>query len=153
MVGKLDLLTAGVHLELTEEQQAKIAATLADIDQVDELTDDDAKEVLDSIRDVLSDEQKDSLASIDLPRRGGGRGGAPGGGMGMGASGGTAKSKEEAGKSADAKTREGMTGMGAGPMMTGSTPPSGPSNPFKSSENEARLKRLRDRLNKSMSDK
>jgi hypothetical protein len=133
LVGKLDLLTRGVAIELTDEQASQIAEAISDLGSEDEMTEDQAKERLDGLKEILTAENRSALDSIELPRRGGGRGaGGPGGGGPGG----------------------GMMGMmgagmgGGGPMATGSAGQGQASNenPFKQEENAKRLENLLARL-------
>jgi hypothetical protein len=85
LVGKLDVVRQGIKFELTDEQVAKLTPQLADLDQVEKITEEEAQERVDSLEAILTDEQKETLARFDLPRSG--RGGRQGGGGGMGGGG------------------------------------------------------------------
>lgn len=124
LVGKLDLISEGLSLELNGEQSAKLAAQLATLDQPDNMTQEEAQDRLDALETVLTEEQKDILAQFEMPRAGraggGGMGGGPpGGGMGGG-------------------------GMGGGPPGGGGA--TDDSNPFQEEANQERLHSLVNRL-------
>ena len=133
LVGKLELLSKGVRVELDAEQSAKIAAKLTELEQLETMTGEDAESHLNLLEEILSDEQKSALGAIDLPR-----GGRAGGGAGIpGAAGG---------------------GMAGGPMMRGpGGPPGGggasggsdDENPFRQEANQKQLRDLRSRLQPS----
>src|SRR5207247_954411 len=138
LVGKLDLFTKGLHFELDREQSNKLAAKLAELDQAEQLTGDEAQANLDALDGILTEEQQATLSAIDLPRAGrpGGGGGSPGpGGGGMGGMG-------------------GMPTMAAMPGMAGGGASSGASdeNPFRQEANQQRLRDLIDRLQPSASE-
>lgn len=122
LVGKLELLTrSNLHVELDATQSEKIAAKLAELDQLEKMTADDAQAQLDDLEALLTPEQKAVVDSIGLPF-----GGRPGGGGGPGAPGAPA---------------------GGGPpmgMMGGGGPPD--ENPFRQEANETRLHDLLGRL-------
>jgi len=142
LVGKLELLSKGLQFELDPGQAPKIAAKLAELDQAEKMTNEEAKAHLDAIEEVLTEEQKATLAAIDLPRGGPSGGRGMGGGMmgGMGAAGGP-----PAGPGALPLGGGGPPpGMMGGGMMGGGGPPPD-ENPF---EQEANQKRLRDLLNR-----
>jgi hypothetical protein len=149
LVGKLALLTRGLHLNLDAEQRAKLASAIEAIDKDDEMTEEGAQQHLDVINAILTPENADLLASIDLPRAG--RAGAPAGqGMPAGPNGLSA---------AGAMPRPPQQGSGAGPVSTGQLSAAGaaggppgsgtPSNenPFKQDDNAKRLNRLREQIN------
>lgn len=89
LVGKLDLLSQGVRVDLTPEQASELSEKLATLETAEKMTSDEAQENLEAIEASLTDEQKAAMASIDLPRparsAGGGApmgmGGPPGGGQ------------------------------------------------------------------------
>lgn len=83
-VGKVELLSRpNIQLTLDAEQQAKLAAELATLEQAEKMSDEDAQKHLDALEALLTPEQKEGLDAISLPRRGGGGGGPMGGGGGM----------------------------------------------------------------------
>jgi hypothetical protein len=126
LVGKLDLISKGLSLDLSGEQSAKLAAQLAELDQSENMTQDDAQDRLDALESILTDEQKESLAQFDMPRggRAGGAGGMPPGGGGMSGGGGPP--------------------MGGGMQRGGGAPDD--SNPFQEEANQSRLHSLVARL-------
>jgi hypothetical protein len=95
-VGKVELLSRpNIQLTLDAEQQSKLAAELASLEQAEKMTDEEAQQHLESLEALLTPEQKEGLDAVSLPRRGGGAmgggamgGGAMGGGGPMGAPGG-----------------------------------------------------------------
>lgn len=147
LVAKLDLLTQGLHLEFDAEQRAKLAAALEKLDQSEELTEEEAQVQRESLRAILTDEQKALLSSIELPRRGGaGLGGGGGGGMG-GPGGGGGAGAPGRGLGAPGPSGQGVQVSG-GPTPIGGGGGGQPSNenPFKQDENAKRLQSLRQRL-------
>ncbi len=83
LVDKLDMLTAKpLEIRLTDAQRKDVKETLKGLDG-EELSEDEAKEKLEKLQDVLKD-QKSTLeaAGYRWPGEGGGRGGGPGGGQG-----------------------------------------------------------------------
>src|SRR5262249_30603425 len=96
LVGKLELLSRpslDLHVELDPEQARKIALKLEELEKAGKMTGDEAQAHLESLEDLLTADQKDTLGLIGLPfaRPGGGAAGRPGGGppmMGMGMMGG-----------------------------------------------------------------
>jgi hypothetical protein len=138
LVGKLDLLTRGVAIDLTDEQASQIAEAISDLDKEDEMTEDQATERVDGLKQILTSDNQSALDSIELPRRGGrGAGGGGPGGGGPGGGGGMM----------------GMMGAGmgtGGPMAMGG-PGQQPSNenPFKQEDNAKRLQSLLARLRPS----
>jgi hypothetical protein len=148
LVGKLDLLDRGVKLEITNEQAAKLKAALADIEREETMSNEDAEKAHNACMEILTEEQKAVLASIDLPRRRGG-GGGPGGG-GPGGPGGGAPGGPGGGA-------PGGPGGGApgGPGGGGPGGPGGgrgggnaepPRNPFHGEDGSKPLTNLRERL-------
>jgi hypothetical protein len=126
-VGKVELLSRpNIQLTLDAEQQAKLAAELATLEQAEKMSDEDAQQHLDALEALLTPEQKEGLDAVSLPRRGGGGGGPMGGGgmMGGGAMGGGA--------------------MGAPGGMPGGGAPD--ENPFAQETNQQRLHDLLARL-------
>ncbi|HUY33747.1 MAG TPA: hypothetical protein VMV69_13435 [Pirellulales bacterium] len=141
LVGKLDLLSKGLHIDIGTEQAEKIAAKLADLDHTKQMTDDEAQKHLDAIQEVLTEEQQATVAAIELPRgRSGGRG--MGGMMaGMGGAGGPPPGS-------GAMPPGGGGGGGPAGMMGGGGPPSD-ENPFRQETNQKRLHDLLNRLQPS----
>ena len=140
LVGKLDLLSQGVRVELTDEQAAALREKLTALDEAETLTGDDAKAQLDALEGILTEEQKTTLASIDLPRggrAGGGGGGGGGGGAGRGGAGGPGGPTPHGGPSAPGGPPSGMGGPAGG---------ANDDNPFKSEANAQHLKDLLERL-------
>jgi hypothetical protein len=120
LVGKLDLLSNGVHIELEPEQVKKLASTLAQLDQAEKMTSDEAQGHIDAIQKLLNEEQKASLAAIDLPS------GGPSDNRGMGG-----------------------TGPPLGTMGSGMMNPPSDDNPFQQEINLTRLQSFLDRLRQS----
>ena len=77
LVGKMELLSKGLQFELNAEQTARIAEQLAQLEQAEKMTSDQAQTHLEALEAILTDEQKATLVAIDLPRAG-----QPGGGGG-----------------------------------------------------------------------
>ncbi len=98
---------------------------MGDLDKPESMTQEEAQERCDALEELLSDEQKDTLALFELPR---GRGGPPGGGPGGGA-----------------------PGMGGAPggMGAGGGGAADESNPFQEEANQSRLRSLLGRLQSS----
>lgn len=130
LVGKLELLNRGVKLEITPEQAALLTAALAGIESEESMTNEDAEKTMEKCMAVLTDDQKATVASIDLPRRRGGGGGPGGGGPGGGGPGGGGPG--------------GGGGGGRGGQAGGAGDP--PKNPFHGDEGAKSLESLRDRL-------
>jgi hypothetical protein len=105
LVRKLDLLTGNIGIKLDAEQTAAILKGLAAIEDVEKMTDDEAKARHEELTALLNDDQKSQLDTVGLPF--GGRGGAGGGGPGAGGPGG-----------------------GGGGGMGGGAPPDPDANPF-----------------------
>jgi hypothetical protein len=107
LVKKLEMLNAGLKIEISPEQAAKLTEALQGLEDAETMSNEQAEQVVEACTSVLNEEQKAVLASIDLPRRrgqqaagggqaipmapaggpmapagGGGRGGGPGGGQG-----------------------------------------------------------------------
>ncbi len=80
-VRKLDLLTGDVKISLSDDQGKAVKALLEGIQEVQAIDDDTAKQMLETLTDKLSDEQKAKLEAVSLPRTRGsfGRGGGGGG--------------------------------------------------------------------------
>ncbi len=106
LISKLDLLTRGVRVEVDADQASKLAAVVAALDSEMEMTEEFAKEHLEAINAILSDEQKSALGSVELARRGGGpgAGGPRGPGSGPGAAA-AANSNENPFKTGDNASR------------------------------------------------
>lgn len=92
LVRKLDLLTGNIGIKLDAEQTAAILKGLAAVEDLESMTDDDAKARIEELTALLKDDQKSQLDDVGLPFGGGGgggggpgRGGAPGGGGGIAA--------------------------------------------------------------------
>jgi hypothetical protein len=122
---------------------AKLAEKLAELDGADEISAEASEAHLKAIQEILTDEQKEVLSAIELPRPAGqsaagggmGAGGPPGGGGG-GGGGGTPMPPP-------------VTSMSGYPMPPGASmsKQSGVSlNPFHQQENQKRLRDLRERL-------
>lgn len=90
-VGKLELLSRpelDLRIELSPEQVAKLAPLLADAAAAETMTGADADSLQMSLEEILTAEQKETLARIALPFGMGGGGGRGAGGGGRGAGGG-----------------------------------------------------------------
>ena len=87
LVRKLELLTAGVSVKLNDEQVKAIGAVLVAVGGEEKMSDEVAKETLETIQEVLDEEQQASLDKVGLPRRRGGGGGFGGFGGMMGGNG------------------------------------------------------------------
>jgi hypothetical protein len=143
LVGKLELLSAGLQFELNPEQAQTIAAKLIELEQAEKMTNDEAKAHLDAIEELLTEEQKATLAAIELPRGGSSGGRGMGGGM-MGGAGGP-----PTGAAAMSPGGGGPPpGMMGGGMVGGGGPPPD-ENPFEQEANQKRLRDLLDRLRPS----
>lgn len=73
-VGKLELLSRpklDLHVELDQEQSAKIAAELLKLDAAETLTVDEAQDQLAALDAMLTPEQRSMLDAISMPRPGG----------------------------------------------------------------------------------
>ncbi|MEX2119619.1 MAG: hypothetical protein WD847_08490 [Pirellulales bacterium] len=127
MVGKLDLLTDGLSIELTDKQRDDLASHLSGLEAMDELASADAERRIKLIRVELTPEQRSAVEAIELPRRRGGGGG--GGGMGGGGGGGGGG---------------GPGGGGGGPGGGGGA--GGNTNPFKEEATAKKLENLRRKL-------
>ena len=136
LVGKLDLAGKGISVQLDSEQSAKLAAQLAELEQPEKMSQEEAQERCDALEDILTDEQKATLALFELPRAG--RGGGGGGMMGGGRPGGMAGGPPG-----------GMPGMGGPP---GGDQPDD-SNPFQDEGNRDRLRSLLERLQPAAAEK
>jgi hypothetical protein len=85
LVGKLELLSRdnlNLHLTFDRDQAQKISAELADLESAKTLTDEEAQNRLEALQASLTDEQKETVDAIGLPRPAGGGGPGAGGGMG-----------------------------------------------------------------------
>ncbi len=129
LIGKIDLVLGGLQLKLDDERAAKLAASIKGLEDAEEMTEESAKDYLDAINDLLTDQEKEILASFNLPaaRQGGGGGGpgGMGGGFGGGGPGGGG--------------RGGPGGGGGGGQASND-------NPFKQEDNAKRLQSLRERF-------
>ena len=121
LVGKMELLSKGLHFELDADQAAKIAAKLAELEDTERMSSDEANTHLEALEAILTNEQKATLEAIDLPRAGRAGGGPAGGGGGTGSG----------------------TGMGGGRGGGGG---SDDENPFQQDPNQQRLRSLKERL-------
>jgi hypothetical protein len=148
LIGKLEILTRGLHLDFDAEQKTKLALAIEAIDKDAEMTEEAAKEYLDTINEILTAEHADVLASIELPRAG--RAGGAGGPGGQGGPGGAMARPSAPGGSASAQvvpvggSSMGIPGMGPGGGGGGNTPSN--DNPFKQEDNAKRLNQLRERI-------
>jgi hypothetical protein len=79
LVRKLDLLTGDIKITLTAEQSDAVTTALADIEETEEMSDEDAEAKYDVLLAQLDDDQRSRLDAIGLPRPQRGSGG-PGGG-------------------------------------------------------------------------
>jgi hypothetical protein len=155
LVGKLDLLTRGLHLKLETDQSAKILAALEALDKDEEMTEEVAKEHLDAINEILTTENTELIGSIELPRPRAGGGGGGGRPSAQGpaprpatADGGGAAAGGSAGPGVQSVS---ATGSGTAPVMSmggGGQQPSN-DNPFKQEDNSKRLQRLREQIRSS----
>jgi hypothetical protein len=151
-VGKLDLASKGIGFQLDQEQSAQLAAQLGELEPPETMSQEEAQERCDALEEMLTDEQRETLALFELPRAGrggggGGRGSMPGG-MGGPPAGMAGMSGPPAGMAGGmAGPPPGMSGpprgMG-GPPGGGGAPDDG--NPFQEEANQARLHSLLDRL-------
>ena len=132
LVGKLDVVSRGISFQLDDEQSAKLAAQLAELNQPETMTQEEAQERLDALEAILTEQQKETLTQFELPRPPGGQGGGGGGGPGGGGPGG------------GGPPGGGMGGGMMGGMGGGGAPDD--SNPFQQPINHARLQSLLDRL-------
>jgi hypothetical protein len=79
-VGKLELLSRpklDLHVELDQDQSAKIAAELLKLDAAKTLTFDEAQDQLIALDALLTPEQRQILDAISMPRPGGNMAMAP----------------------------------------------------------------------------
>jgi hypothetical protein len=145
LVGKLELVTRGLHLELTAEQVEKLSLAVKELDSQDEMTEEQAEKHLNEIKGLLDGDNQKLLESFELPRR------APSGGQGGGGGGG-GRSPVMAGGPPPSVNKTapppsvGPVGAGGGPGGGGGAAQASDQNPFKQEENAKRLKGLRDRL-------
>lgn len=137
LVGKLDLLSQGVRVEVTPEQASELSEKLATLETAEKMTSDEAQANLESLEASLTDEQKAALASIELPRPARSAGGGGGGPMGMGG---------------PPPGDGGPMGGGGPPRGMGGAPGAGEpddENPFRQEVNQHRLTELLTRLKSS----
>ncbi len=78
LVRKVELLTSDIALQISEEQAATVIKNLAELESLEELSDDDATAKHEELLAIFDDSQKAKFEAIGLPRPAGG------GGMGMG---------------------------------------------------------------------
>ncbi|HVC98858.1 MAG TPA: hypothetical protein VND64_34655 [Pirellulales bacterium] len=149
LVGKLQLLSKGLRIELDPAQADTIAAKLVELDQAEKMTGDEAQAHLDAMEEILTDEQKAALGGIELPRGGSSGGRGMGGGMmgGMGGMGGAAAPPAGAAGAAPGGGSPPPGMMGGGMMGVGGPPAD--ENPFQQEANQKRLRDLMDRLRPS----
>ncbi len=69
LIGKLELLTGDVRIELTEEQTESLAPVFNECSPLDSISEGDAKANQEAILAILNDEQKSRLVAIRLTRR------------------------------------------------------------------------------------
>ncbi len=67
-VRKLGMLSDGLKLDLTDEQKAKAAEALKPLASAKTLTNAEATSVADSLRELLNNEQRRTVNSIDIPQ-------------------------------------------------------------------------------------
>ncbi|HVC98859.1 MAG TPA: hypothetical protein VND64_34660 [Pirellulales bacterium] len=132
LVGKIEFLTR-LQFELDPGQSLRITATLAELDRAEEMTCDEANAHLNTIHEILNQEQKTTLAAMESFR------GETSSGRGMDGIGGAA------GGPAGGVSPPGM--MKGGMMGGGGSPPD--ENPFVQETNQKRLRDLLDRLRPS----
>lgn len=77
LLRKLDLLDRGISLTLEPEQAQQLAAELEGLEGAEALSEDNAKAKTDRILAVLTESQRDTLGSVELPSRSAAAGGAP----------------------------------------------------------------------------
>ena len=86
VLNKLDLVTSGNGLKVTmdAEQKRKVREQIQKLDEVDNLSEDEAKAKLDAVLNSLTQEQRDTLseAGANWGQQAGNRGGGLGGGGG-----------------------------------------------------------------------
>ena len=129
LVRKLELLTGDVGISLSDKQAADLCTALADIEEAETMSDEDAQTTHDKLLALLEEEQNARLEAVSLPRRrGGGRGGPGGGGPGGPGGGGP-----------------GGPG-GGGPGGPGGGEEAEDANPFQEEPNAEALTRLRERF-------
>ena len=73
LVRKLELLTGGVSVKLTDDQVASVAKKLVAVGGEESLTEEQAKVAYEGLVEVLTESQRGQLAKVSLPRRRGGR--------------------------------------------------------------------------------
>lgn len=139
LVGKLELLTRdNLRIELDADQAAKIVAKLAEFENAEKMTMEEAQKELDELESLLTASQKDAVGAVGLPFGGrGGRGGPGRGGPGGGGPGG-------GGPGAGGPGGAGRGGMGMGMGRGGPQDPD--ENPFRQETNQKRLQDILARL-------
>jgi len=148
LVGKLELLSRPelkLNIQLDPEQSKAIAAKLKDMETSESMTADEAQANVDTLEELLTAEQKETLGLIGLPQGrggGGGRGGPGGRGGAPGAGGGASPPNPGGAHAGPPPTSPANSGGGGGGMggMGGGNPNE---NPF---AQEAAQKRLHDLL-------
>jgi hypothetical protein len=151
LVGKLNLLTGDISLDLNEAQITTVVESLAEIENAESMTDEQAKEKYDALIASLTDEQKAKLEQVALPfaGRGGGFGGGGFGGGGGRPGGPPGRPPMEGGSGAPAPAPGGPPpggGAAAGGPMAGVIMPVDESNPFSEEANQKVLEQLRKNL-------
>jgi hypothetical protein len=130
-VRKLEMLERGLSISLTADQAAKLRGALEEIDAEAELSREAAEEKLESLMSILSDEQKEVVESIELPRRRSQQGGAE-------------SNNPRAGLPADLPSDVNLQSVAYAMSFTNRPNPN--ANPFKTPENQELLENLRGRL-------
>jgi hypothetical protein len=138
------LLTRGLQLNLDEDQKAKLASAIEGIDSADEMPEEAAKARLDAINEILTADNAELLASIELPR---GRAGGATGGRPAPAGQTRSTTAADGGTTPGGQGNQVVTPVGAGsPPLLGGTSQQSDENPFKQQDNAKRLQNLRQRI-------